>query len=99
MSPRCDVIPRGLSRISSFRRMPESSGAFVDTGLRQRNVMLLILRPLAAGFLIVVPCLPVASATQTGVRRFAFLFYLRIASFLVLLSIHSPPINAYILYR
>jgi hypothetical protein len=31
-----------LLRMSSFRRMPESSGLFVDTGLRQCDVMLLI---------------------------------------------------------
>jgi hypothetical protein len=31
-----------LLRMSSFRRMPEPSGSFVDTGLRRCNVMLLI---------------------------------------------------------
>jgi hypothetical protein len=28
-----------LLRMSSFRRMPESSGSFVDTGLRRCDVM------------------------------------------------------------
>ncbi len=38
-----------LLRMSSFRRMPESSGSFVDTGLRRCDVMLLIPRLLAVG--------------------------------------------------
>ena len=58
-------MPRSLLRMSSFRRMPESSGSFVDTGLgfgvlrrstayfpvgvRRCDVMMLIPRPLAAG--------------------------------------------------
>jgi hypothetical protein len=38
-----------LLRMSSFRRMPESSGSFVDTGLRRCDAMLLMPQPLAVG--------------------------------------------------
>ena len=60
-------IPRSLLRMSSFRRMPESSGSFVDTGLRRCDVMLLIPRPLAAGYFI--PYFPSSARDSSLITR------------------------------
>jgi len=42
-------IPHSLLRMSSFRRMPESSGSLVDTGFRRCDMTLLVARPVTTG--------------------------------------------------